>query len=526
MAVQALSNILKTSLGPVGLDKMLVDEVGDVTITNDGATILKQLEVEHPAAKVLVELAQLQDQEVGDGTTSVCILAAELLKQANDLVKNGLHPTLVIAGYNLAKKECCKYIADILSVKVETLGIDCILQAAKTSMSSKIIGQESEFFARMAVDAVTAVKVNTAKGKAKYSVKSINILKSHGKSLKESQLVNGYALNCTRAAQGMPNFVQNAKLAMLDFDLRKTKLPLGVSVVVSDPKKLNDIREKEISITKDRINLLLDAGANVILTSQGIDDIMLKYFIERKVMAVRRVDKADLRQIAKVTGGQILLTLGDMEGNESIDASVLGRAGLVEETRVGDGELIYIRDCATTSAQTILLRGANDYMLDEVERSLHDSLCVVKRTLESKSIVAGGGSVETALSVYMESLSDTMGSREQLAVSAFAQALLVLPKTLCVNGAVDATDLVAKLRAYHNTAQTDSSKAAAFKYSGLDLEKGCVRDNLAAGVLEPAMSKIKMIRFATEAAITILRIDDAIKMNAAEKPGGPVDECY
>lgn len=527
MAVLALANIVKSSLGPVGLDKMLVDEVGDVTITNDGATILKQLEVEHPAAKVLVELANLQDSEVGDGTTSVVILASELLRQGNELVKSGVHPTLVISGFNLAKKESCKFIADTMAQPVVTLQNQSILNAARTSMASKIIGAESEFFAHLAVEAVSAVKTTNSKGKVKYPIKAINILKAHGQSMKQSELVHGYALNCTRASQGMPTFIKNAKIAMLDFDLRKMKLPLGVQVIVSDPTKLADIRQREGDITKERIGLILDAGANVVLTSQGIDDTMMKYFVERGVLAVRRVDKADLRAIAKAAGGQVLLSLADLEGGESVDDSLFGRASTVEESRVGDGELIYIKGCATTAAQTILLRGANDFMLDEIERSLHDALCIVKRTLESKTVVPGGGAVESACSVYMESIAETMGNREQLAVAAFAQALLILPKTLCVNGAQDATELVAKLRARHYASQTSSdADKQAYRFYGLDLENGTVRDNLAAGVLEPAMSKIKMIRFATEAAITILRIDDAIKMHGKENPNGPVHDGY
>jgi T-complex protein 1 subunit alpha len=300
-----LANIVKSSLGPVGLDKMLVDEVGDVTITNDGATILKQLEVEHPAAKVLVELSNLQDQEVGDGTTSVVILAAELLKMGDRLVKNSIHPTTVISGLLLAKKEACKFIRDHCAIKVEALGKDAIINSAKTSMSSKIIGAESEFFAAMAVEAVTRVKTTTAKGKAKYPVKAINILKAHGKSIKESELVDGFALNCVKAAQGMPTSLKKAKIAILDIDLRKAKMAFGVQVLVDDPSKLEDIRKKEADITKDRIAMLLKAGANVILTTKGIDDMAMKYFVENKVLAVRRCAKADLKHIAKATGGAL-----------------------------------------------------------------------------------------------------------------------------------------------------------------------------------------------------------------------------
>ncbi|KAJ0394859.1 hypothetical protein P43SY_002500 [Pythium insidiosum] len=515
-AAVAIANIVKSSLGPVGLDKMLVDDIGDVTITNDGATILKQLEVEHPAGKVLVELAGLQDQEVGDGTTSVVIIAAELLKRANELVKNKIHPTSIIAGYRLAMREAVKYIKENLSVPVDSLGRASLVNAAKTSMSSKILGPESEFFANLVVDAVTSVKVTEegAKGKqvSRYPVSAINVLKSHGKSMLETQLVDGFALNCTRASQQMPTYVKNAKIALLDFDLQRYKTPMGVQVVINDPKELDQIRQREIDITKEKIQKIIDAGANVILTTKGIDDLCLKYFVEAGCMGVRRVKKEDLRRIAKATGGQVVLTLADMEGEESFDAKTLGEAAEVSEERVGDGELIYIKGCKTRQSTTVILRGANENLLDEMDRSMHDSFMAVKRMLESNQLVAGGGAVETALSIYLENFATTLGSREQLAIAEFADALLVIPKTLSVNAAKDASELVARLRAYHNTSQSDASKRE-LRFSGLDLIEGKVRDNLEAGVVEPAISKIKSLRFATEAAITILRIDDMIKLN-------------
>jgi T-complex protein 1 subunit alpha len=524
-AVLAISNIVKSSLGPTGLDKMLVDEVGDVTITNDGATILKQLEVEHAAGKILVELSNLQDQEVGDGTTSVVVLAAELLKQGNELVKNGVHPTSVIAGFLLAKKESLKFIKANMAQKTEVLGEDCIQNCAKTCLSSKIIGGQNDFFAKLAVEATKQVKSINSKGKAKYPIKAISILKAHGKSAQDSELVNGFALNNTRAAQGMPTSVKNAKIALLDVDLRKHKLPMGVQVVINDPSKLNDIRARENDITKERIQMLIKAGANVVLTTRGIDDNALKYFVEAGCIAVRRCNKTDLRHIARCTGGRLLINLSEDGEKEEIDPSCLGSADLVEEAKVGDGELLYIKGCTNTKAQTIVLRGANDYMLDEVDRSLHDALCVVKRVLESNSVVPGGGCVEAALSIHLEHYADTMGTKEQLAVAAFAKALLVIPKTLAVNAAQDATELVSKLRAYHNAAQTDETKAD-FKWTGLDLDEGKVRNNLKCGVLEPAISKVKAIRFATEAAITILRIDDSIKMAVPQDPNNPQGNPY
>lgn len=518
-AVSAVANVVKTSFGPVGLDKMLVDSVGDVTVTNDGATILKLLEVEHPAAKVLVQLADLQDQEVGDGTTSVVLLAAEILKRSNELVNRKIHPTSIINGLRLASKEAIKYITEVLAVPVDSLPKDTLLNAAKTSMSSKIIGGESDFFSKLAVDAIMRVKVTNSKGDVKYPVKAINILKSHGKSARESVLVEGYALNCTIASQQMPKRIQNAKIAFLDFNLNKQKMPMGVLLNPTDPGKLEGIRERESDIIKERIQLILKAGANVVLTTKGIDSLCLKYFVEAGAMAVRRCKKEDLKRIAKATGGTVLLTLANLEGEESFDAANLGTASEVVEERIADDECILIKTDNKRSS-SIILRGANSVLLDEMERSLHDALSIVKRTLESGSVVAGGGAVEAALSIYLENFATTLGSREQLAIAEYAEAMLVIPKTLAVNAAKDATDLVSRLRTHHNAAQTDATKKH-YAYAGLDLINGKVRNNIEAGVVEPAMSKVKMIKFATEAAITILRIDELITLNPKQEPEHP-----
>ncbi|XP_020082713.1 T-complex protein 1 subunit alpha isoform X2 [Ananas comosus] len=518
MACQAVANIVKSSLGPVGLDKMLVDDIGDVTITNDGATILKMLEVEHPAAKVLVELAELQDREVGDGTTSVVIVAAELLQRGNELVRNKIHPTSIISGYRLAMREACKYVEEKLAVKVEKLGKDSLVNCAKTSMSSKLIAADSDFFANLVVDAVQGVKTTTAKGEVKYPIKGINILKAHGKSAKDSYLLNGYALNTGRAAQGMPTRVSPARIACLDFNLQKTKMQMGVQVLVTDPRELEKIRQREADITKERIEKLLKAGANVVLTTKGIDDMALKYFVGAGAIAVRRVRKEDLRHVAKASGATVVTTFADMEGEETFDPSFLGYADEVVEEKIADDDVILVKGTKNTSAVSLILRGANDYMLDEIDRSLHDAICIVKRTLESNTVVAGGGAVEAALSVYLEYLATTLGSREQLAIAEFAEALLIIPKVLAVNAAKDATELVAMLRAYHHASQTKADKQH-LSSMGLDLLKGTIRNNLEAGVIEPAMSKVKIIQFATEAAITILRIDDMIKLAKEDENG-------
>jgi T-complex protein 1 subunit alpha len=522
-AAVAVANIVKSSLGPVGLDKMIVDDVGDVTVTNDGATILRMLDVEHPAAKVLVELAELQDQEVGDGTTSVVILAAELLKVANGLILDHIHPMTVVSGFRLACKQSTKYIQDNLAMDVGDLGKEGLLNAAKTSMSSKIIGSDPDFFGAMVVDALQAVKRVTSKGEVKCSVKSVNILKAHGGRARESRLIDGYALNCCVASEQMPKRIVGAKVACLDFNLMKSKMKMGVQVLVEDPSKLDAIRQRELDITKERIQKILATGANVILTTQGIDDMCLKYFVEAGAMAVRRVLKDDMKRIAKSTGATMILTMSNMEGEETFESSLFGYAEEVVQERICDDELLIIQKPKAKPAASIILRGANDFMLDEMERSVHDALSVVKRVLESKIVVPGGGAVEAALSIYLENFATSLSSREQLAIAEYANALLVIPKTLAVNAAKDATDLVAKLRAFHHSSQTDKTKTD-LKWVGLDLIEGKPRDNKKAGVLEPAMSKIKQIKFATEATIAILRIDDFFKLQADQQRGG--DPCY
>lgn len=529
LATQAISNVVKSSFGPSGLDKMMVDDIGDVTVTNDGATILSLLDVEHPAGKILVDLAQQQDKEVGDGTTSVVIIAAELLRRATELMKNRIHPTTIITGYRLALREAVKYMHENISIKIDNLSRESLVNIAKTSMSSKVIGSDSDFFSEMVVDAIQAVKSTNNRQETKYPVKAVNILKAHGKGCRESILVQGYAINCTVASQAMKTRITDAKIAILDMNLQKERMKLGVHITVDDPQQLEEIRKREAGIVMDRVKLILKSGANVIFTTKGIDDLVLKQFIEEGAMAVRRCKKEDLRRIAKATGATLISSLSDLNGDEKFESSTLGYAEEVAQERISDDECILIKGTKAHSSASIILRGPNDYQLDEMERSIHDSLCAVRRTLESGSIVPGGGAVETALHIYLEEFAGTVGSREQLAIGEFAQALLSIPKTLAVNAALDASELTAQLRSRHalsqrtqegeaNEFEKNIAKRKNFKNYGLDLTNGKVVDEIKIGVLEPSMSKIKQLKSAVEACIAIMRIDTMIKLDLEQRP--------
>mmetsp|Transcript_25142 Transcript_25142/g.61799 ORF Transcript_25142/g.61799 Transcript_25142/m.61799 type:complete len:495 (-) Transcript_25142:4034-5518(-) len=462
-----VSDLIKTSLGPTSFDKMIVDEIGDITITNDGANILKRMDVSHPAAKILVNLSKQQEEEVGDGTTSVVIIAAELLKRANDMMEKKIHPSTIISGFRLGMCHSCSLIREKLTLSSSHMDLKSLLNAAKTSLSSKISGVNAKKFSLIALQAVKSVQVQEKNSqKFRCQIKAINFIKIPGNSLNKSKLVDGYILANSKASVMMTR-VSPARIVCLNFDLRRPKMPLGMQVENQNAKEIEKIIKKEVDLIKNQVKNILQAGANVIITTRGLDESILKFLVKNGIVAIRRVSFDDLKRIAMATGSKIQNTFSSFNLQKNLDPLLLGESEEVFSQEISSYEIIIFRGCRFCHAGTIFLRGGTEYLLEELSQSLLDSISILKRAIEGNKLVAGGGSVETALCVSLQNLSNSIFSREQLPILEFGEALMILPKTLIRNAGLDDNEILTKLRILHTASFT--KKFLGYQYFGLDL---------------------------------------------------------
>jgi thermosome len=502
MAGIVISDAVKSTLGPRGMDKMLVDSLGDVTITNDGASILKEIDVQHPAAKMLVEVAKSQDQETGDGTTTSVVMAGELLKRAQDLLEKKIHPTILVGGYQKAAEEATRILKDI-AVPMEGMDKKVLTKIASTSMNSKSVVGAKDHFAKIAVDSVLQV-AEKKDGGTRADIDMIEIIKKQGKSLTETELVTGMVIDKEIVHASMPRKVENAKIALVNSAIEIEKTEFDAEIKIDSPDQIQAFLNEEERMLRTMVDKIIATGANVLVCQKGIDDVAQHYLAKEGIVAIRRAKKSTLEKLAKATGGKAATSL------DELDESYLGVAGIVEEVRIGDDKLVYVRDCKDPKAVSIVIRGGTDHVVDEADRALHDALCVVRNVVEDGTYVAGGGSTESEIAKRLETFANKVGGREQLAIEAFAEALRIVPKTLAENGGHDPIDIIADLNKDH------SSETGL--WAGVDVGKGKTGDMMKAGVIEPARVKSQAIRSAAEAAQMILRIDDVIAARASAGP--------
>ncbi|HEX9341130.1 MAG TPA: thermosome subunit beta [Thermoplasmata archaeon] len=505
-AARAVADAVKSTLGPKGMDKMLVDSLGDVTITNDGVTILKEIEIEHPTAKMLVEVAKTQDDEVGDGTTSAVILAGELLKAAESLIEQEVHPTIIVNGYRMAAAEAVRRLNQ-LAFPVKRDDKTTLRSIARTAMSGRSVGTNADFLAGIAVDAVQSI-VEEVAGELRADVDNILVQKKHGGSLSDTNLIDGVVLDKERVHPRMPKFVRDAKIALINRALEVKKTEVNEEIRIRDPGKLQLFLNEEEKSLKTMVDKIRASGANVVLCQKGIDDVAQHYLAKEGIYAVRRVKESDMKKLAKATGARAVTNLDDLTAKE------LGSAELVEERKVGTDDMTFVTGCKKARAVSILVRGGTEHVVDEVERILHDALRVVAATIEDGKAIAGGGAAEVELSLALKDYAATIGGREQLAIEAFAQALDVIPRTLGENAGLDPIDVLIKLRAEHG------KKGG--KSMGVNVMTGEPLDMLKANIVEPLRVKTQEIESAQEVAGMILRIDDIIasKKSPPPPPGG------
>jgi thermosome len=493
MAALAISDAVKSTLGPKGMDKMLVNSTGDVVITNDGATILKEINIEHPAAKMIVEVAKAQDEECGDGTTSAVILTGELLKYAEELLEQNIHPTVICSGFKIAADKAAEVLNKI-AIQVKSGDKITLKHIAMTSMASKGASGSKELIADIVVDSVTHI-AEEIDGKTAIDLDNIQIQKQQGGGIQGTSIFKGIILEKERVHEGMPKHIKNAKIALINTALEVKKTEVNARIEIRDPIQLQKFLDEEESMLKKMVDKVKKSGANVLICQKGIDDLVQYFFAKEGIYAVSNAKKSDMAKLAKATGAKIVSSLDDLT---VID---LGNAGNVEEKKYGDDKMTFITDCKNPKAVSILIRGGTEHVVDELERGIHDALSVVKAALEDGKITAGGGAAATAIAMALRDFAPSVGGREQMVIGAFANAIEVIPKTLSKNAGLDPIDIMLEIRREHKNGN---------KFAGIDVLGGKVTDMMKHNVIEPLRLNIYEIKVAQEAATMILRIDDVI----------------
>jgi len=504
MAAKAVSETVRTTLGPKGMDKMLVDNLGDIVITNDGVTILEEMNVEHPAAKMIVEVAKTQEDEIGDGTTTAVVIAGELLKKAEDLLDQDVHPTLIVRGYRMAAEKALE-ILNRIAEPITQNDAAMLEMIATTAMTGKGAEKAKEHLSKLAVKAVRDV-ADLKDGKLSVNKDNIKIEKKVGGAIEDSELVEGIILDKEKVHPGMADLVKNARVALIDVAVEVKSTETEAKIQLTDPSQLQGFIEMEEKILRDKVDKIAKSGANVVFCQKGIDDLAQHFMAKRGMYAARRVSKSDMEKLARATGGKIVTSL------EDLSASDLGAAGVVEAKKVGDEDMTFVKECRNAKAVTLLVRGGTEHVVAEVKRAIEDSIGDVASALTSGKVVAGAGATEIELALQLRRYAESLSGREQLAVKSFAEAVEIIPKTLAENSGLDPIDLLTELKSEHDKGR---------KWAGIDVFTGKVMDAWKEGVIEPLKVKTQAISSASEVAGMILRIDDVIASGKTESKGGP-----
>ncbi len=504
-AARAIADAVRSTLGPRGMDKMLVDSMGDVVITNDGVTILKEIDVEHPAAKMIVEVAKTQDEECGDGTTTAVILAGELLKKAEGLIEQNVHPTVISGGYRLAAMKAKEFLEEV-AIKVSPNDKDTLMDIAKTSMISKSVAASRELLAKVAVGAVSAVAEEKEDGTWTVDDDNIQIVKKQGGSMDDTTMISGIIVDKEAVHPAMPKKVEKAKIALVDSALEVKKTEIDAKIEITDPSQLHAFLDEEENMLKKMVETVKKSGANVLFCQKGIDDLAQHYLSKAGIYAVRRVKKSDMEKLAKATGANLVTKLDDLRADD------LGVANLVEERKIADDRMTFVTGCKNPKAVSVLIRGGTEHVVDEIDRSLNDAISVVSVAFEDGKLVTGGGSAATELALRLRDYAASVGGREQIAIDAFASALEVIPTALAENAGLDPIDILIEMRQAHKAGK---------KTAGVNVFTGKISDMKKEKVLEPIRVGRQAISSATDAAVMILRIDDVIASKGGAPKGPP-----